>query len=224
MEETKASISIIENSEIFKALMEVKEDGQKLSYYLKQEPPKEWVLEGISEVTKEKYKYLPIHVLEFLLEEIFGGFNDEIISQNIFSNSDNSITVTTSVIIQFANTDGRFVYRKSGTASITVKNNFYYKEGVIKFTSDSKKMIWAQDFLKTATPLSFTEAKKNAIKNFCNLFGRNLNREILEFNQQDSSENGKIDADLVIKKKYENAISKKDFTTAQEIENNYNLH
>lgn len=217
----KAINELILNSEVIK---KIKDNPDNVWEYLNQEPPSEWVMEGLSETTGEVYKYLSISTLEFLMETVFTGFDDKIVHQSITSVG-NSIIVTMSVELIFTDKVRFITCKKSGTASVTVMDNFYFdKEGKIKFyNKGDKKPIKAAQLLRTATPLCFTEAKKNAIKNICNLFGRNLNRDILEYvpslDQEEVRE--KIPADMIIKKKYENAVKKGDEKIIHEIESNY---
>ena len=211
-----AITEVILNSQIIK---DIEDNPEKLKMYLQKEPPEEWIMEGISELTGEKYKYLSIEVLEFLMDTIFNLWEDKVLSSDfVFTNG--SATVTVSVSIPY----NSFV-SKSGIASITVMDNFYYdKVGVMKFRdSKIKRPVRASELLRTATPLCFTEAKKNAIKNICNLFGRNLNRETLENVPRGTSEFQKEVADIIIIRKYENAVLNNDEKTIKEILNNYEL-
>lgn len=78
--------------------------------------------------------------------------------------------------------------------------------------------------LTTVTPLSLTEAKKNAIKNIANLFGRNLNRNIIEaLPVIQVEEKEKAEPDIIILKKYSNACEQGDEQTKKEIEDNYKI-
>ena len=203
-------------------IKKIKNEPDKLWQFLATETPVEWTLDGVSEQTGEPYKYLSIDTLELLMELIFGGFEDTIIYQNVNLQSNTGI-VSISVQIEFVekNQEGT-KHKKSGTASITVMDNFYFKDNLMKFYDKrAKKPLKAAQLLRTAVPLCLTEARKNAIKNICNLFGRNLNREeVLPVIPVDG-EHEKVPADIIIMRKYENAISSKDEKTIAEIEEKY---
>lgn len=214
------------SSEILK---KIKNEPKNLWNHLSTETPVEWTLDGVSELTGENYKYLSIDTLEFLMELIFhGNYGDKISFQSV-SVQGNTATVSISVEIRFMERaedleQVSFIeHHKSGTASITVMDNFYFdKEGKMKFYDKAKRPIRAAQLLRTATPLCLTEARKNAMKNICNLFGRNLNREVLELVPQEA-EKEKAPADIIIMRQYENAIKNKDEKSIREIEAQYNI-
>ena len=219
------------SSEIIK---KIKNEPEKFWQLLSTETPVEWTLDGVSEQTGEPYKYLSIDTLELLMELIFGGFEDTIIYQNVNLQGNTGI-VSISVQIEFTETKAykddypsekilisHIKHKKSGTASITVMDNFYFKDGTMKFYErGAKKPLKAAQLLRTAVPLCLTEARKNAIKNICNLFGRNLNREEILPVIQVGGEHEKVPADIIIMRKYENAVKKKDEKIIQEILDNY---
>lgn len=193
----------------------IKNNPDNFWNYLQEEPPLEWTLEGTSELTNEKYRYIPIDILEFLAETVFGGYADKIINTTV-QQIDKFIAITITVEVDYC------VGKKSGIATVVVENNYRFIDGKLTLNKGANKPIPAAFLLKTATPLCLTEARKNALKNICNLFGRNLNRNIEEdvlpiINIADE----KVEADFIIKKKYLNAVTSGDEKTKKEIESQY---
>lgn len=205
---------------------DIKNNPERLWSILQKEPPEEWLMTGVSEVDGSSYKYFPISTSEFLMDTIFSFWNDKVTFQEVSFPSPSSAVVTTTIDIEFLEKNIFIPRHKSGTASIIVIDNFYYdKSGKIKFREAGvKKPMKAYQLLRTATPLCFTEAKKNAIKNICPLFGRNINRDILEYVPRETSEeNVKMKPDIVIIRKYENAIKAGDEKAIEDILNNYEI-
>lgn len=185
---------------------------------LQTETPLEWCNTGVNETTKEQYYYLRIEVLEALVERIFGGYED-IKCETQFLHTPTSIAVTSTVIIGFA-FNNEFQKQKAGTATVVVSDNFYFKDGQMKFYAPNTPPLKAIEQLQTATPLSLTEARKNALKNICNLFSRNLNRKnedelpTIPFVKTEK----KITPDAIVKQKYKNALKKEDVKAIEELE------
>jgi len=179
---SKKSLSVDEilKHPIFQQIDEA-ETEQKKYELLSLETPIEWTVEGTSEVSGEKYRYLPINVLEALMDRVFGRhLLIDVESKIILTTLNSCVTVTTSVALGYGFSKS-IILRRQGVASVTVEDNFYYdKDGRMHFKTPSKKPVKAMQLLSTATPLSLSEARKNAIKNICPLFGRNLNRNIVE--------------------------------------------
>ena len=208
---------------VFKQIDEAVSVGQYNKAYglMSMETPIEWTTLGTSDISGQQYRYLPIDVLEALMDRIFGycGWNDE--SETFITQTNSSATVTTTVNVIYG-----FVSikrSKSGVASVYVEDNFHWKDGKMILHTNSKP-IKAMQQLTTVTPLSLTEAKKNAIKNIANLFGRNLNRNIIEaLPVIQVEEKEKAEPDIIILKKYSNACEQGDEQTKKEIEDNYKI-
>ena len=189
--------------------------------------PIEWTTIGVSESTGQQYRYLPIDVLEALVERVFGHkFTETSSIETSIIHTNNSAVVTTRVRFEY----GFDLYSKKvnvGVASVYVEDNYHWENGKIKMHTIGQKPTKALQMLTTATPLSLTEAKKNAIKNIANIFGRNLNRNVAEALPEVHSDvigdKTKPDPDVIILKKYKNACDSGDEKTKQEIENNYNM-
>jgi hypothetical protein len=175
------SIEDILKHNIFKQIDKAVSDNnyEKAFGLLDMPIPLEWTTLGTSEVTGQQYRYLPIDVLEALVERVFSRqFIETSSIETSITQTNNSAVVTTTVRFEY----GFDCYSKKvtvGVASVYIEDNFHWKDGKMILHTNSKP-IKALQQLTTATPLSLTEAKKNAIKNIANIFGRNLNRNVVE--------------------------------------------
>ena len=173
------SIEEILKHDIFKQIDEAvaAKNYDKALGLLSMETPIEWTTLGTSEVNGQSYRYLPIEVLEAMMDRIFGysQWYDE--SETNIIQTSNSATVTTTVKIYYGCGTDCF---KTGVASVYVEDNYHWENNKIKMHTVGQKPTKALQMLTTTTPLSLTEAKKNAIKNIANIFGRNLNRNVVE--------------------------------------------
>lgn len=189
--------------------------GLSVEEILLSEPPKELVIESVSDVTGDTYRQVPIEHLEAVMDILFPG-----------SVTDFSVSVTekechADVRADVTVTFGNFMTGRKwkGVSFDTVKD-----EAVIRRKDDGTvypAIIKYNELLKNRVPLAITEAKKMAIRNIANVFGRNLNRgesllaEHVVFQ--------KVEPDAVILKKYKNAKKKGDEKTVSEIESTYNV-
>jgi hypothetical protein len=171
------SINDILKHDVFEKIhkVNIKTDVYKL---MQMETPLEWTSEGINDVTGLKYRYLPIEVSEAIYQEIFGYGLRETILSPVITTINGFTTVTQTANYEYG-LDNEF--KLSGTASITVCDNFYYdKAGAIHFRTTDKRQIRSMELLVTATPLALTKCRQNFYRNIAPLFGRNLNRNTVE--------------------------------------------
>lgn len=195
---------------------QVDSDRDKNLLLLK-EPPEEIVETTFNEVTGEEYKHIPIETLEAMLDYFF-GVNGHSFQYKFKINNNGLITVKGE--LNLGNFFGSGFYSCFwGSAVRTVKP----KAIIVKdYTGENVPIILSADEqMRTALPLTVTEAKKNAIKNVANLFGRNLNR-----GEQKLSSGlklafpvggNKMKPDTIIIQKYKVAEKQKDTNTLAEL-------
>lgn len=196
--------------------------------YLYREPLLEWLVPGKSSVTGDSYFYLPIELLEALMDLFFDTWHDEKINTTITSNSTNATVTTTLVVFGFI---GNQRFNKVGAASVYVEDNHYFdKSGKMHFKSNywksQNKIVKALQLTSTATPLSLSLAKKNAISNMFNLFGRNLNRNnpIAENELSTGSDillDDRLEPGEIEKQQYKNALLNNDLEKVEKFNQQY---
>lgn len=181
------------------------------------EPPAEIVIEQQSE-DGSFYKTIPIETLEAMMDLFFDGYDDKIESLEV-EKFDNHAIITVMVNISYG---GGFMHSGSQRSGVAVNN----VESVVGVNNGQFTVVHYTMLLKTSAPLTVTDAKKNAIKSIANIFGRNLNRDTQILIDPRAVKKGafkKIEPDVIILKKYENAKKNKDTKTIGEIELLYNV-
>lgn len=127
------------------------------------EPPSKWILELPSKSDpSDKYKTLPVDLMEASMRRIFGEAGIERISTPVISQDKNKFAVTVVVTYKYKSFEGRYHHYIDGIASVAVNDLM---------------------LIELASPKASTMAVKNAIKQLGGLFGKYLNRptEELDF-------------------------------------------
>lgn len=148
--------------------------NDQLNFLLSQPPKKDWVKDH---PYINKYKYLPIDKVEFLLRKIFKEYKIEITGQGT---SFNGVWVTARV--HYKNPTNGEWYFHDGIGAIQLQT----KSG----TSPAELQNINNGAISMAFPIAKTLAIKDACDMFGNLFGANLNRaDILEYKPDNNLNN-----------------------------------
>lgn len=122
------------------------------------EPPESWICSGMSELTNNMYSWFEVELLEDLVIQCFQVKDFSIHSHSILAEK------------------GKF----ASTAIVKLKYGWFYNEGSVPRTFETfgtaTEVCTGIEYLKLATPKSFTSARMAAIRSIGKFFGKEINR------------------------------------------------
>lgn len=177
------------------------------------EQPDEWINVLESEFRDKDnnimyYQINTIALLDAIVKEVFSIVSTRLMQPPTFINEKGKVAVTTIVICEFINPP------------------------VCAITKDGFATAYASSLahLQLATPNSFTQARKHAIRQIGTFFGRDLNRDIeldkerMQDNIEEKEEIPKQEPDQWAIDQFNIAFAAGDNETLQKLQNIYNLN
>lgn len=155
---------------------------ESLNHILSQSPKATWVK---THPFIKDYKYIPIHVVEFLLRKIFKKYSIEITGQGT---AFNGVYVTVRVHYWNPTTDTMEFHDGIGACQLQTA----------KGTSASDLININNGAISMAFPIAKTIAIKDACDHFGSLFGADLNRkDLIPFTIDENLNKTKVDAETL---------------------------